>query len=101
MFTYAARKIMWRVKPFLTLTMRYFLLSIAVLTFWSMNNNDDFYMLAGTYTSGESEGIYVCKFNPANGKVVKFDSIKTSNPSYLSVSPDGKFVYAVNEDGKE
>lgn len=58
-------------------------------------------MLAGTYTSGGSEGIYVCKFNPANGKIVKVDSIKTSNPSYLSVSPDDKFVYAVNEDGKD
>jgi 6-phosphogluconolactonase len=57
----------------------------------------DYYMLVGTYTKGKSDGINVYKFNATNGTVQAVDSVKTSNPSYLAVSPNGKFVYAVNE----
>ncbi|PWU00764.1 MAG: 3-carboxymuconate cyclase [Bacteroidetes bacterium] len=56
------------------------------------------YMLVGTYTEGKSEGIYVYKFNSSIGTyeyVNKATGIK--NPSYLAVSPNHKFVYAVNE----
>ncbi len=55
-----------------------------------------YYMLVGTYTSGKSEGIYVYSFS-SSGEVNLVSSVKTSNPSYLVVSPDQKFVYAVNE----
>lgn len=55
------------------------------------------YMLVGTYTQGKSVGIYVYSFDTNSGSATIVDSIKTSNPSYLAVSPDQKFVYAVNE----
>jgi 6-phosphogluconolactonase len=55
-----------------------------------------YYMLVGTYTAGKSEGIYVYSFN-SKGEASLVSSVKTSNPSYLVVSPDQKFVYAVNE----
>ena len=55
-------------------------------------------MLVGTYTSGKSVGIYVYEFNSTSGAIRLVDSIATSNPSYLAVSPDQKMVYAVNED---
>jgi 6-phosphogluconolactonase len=55
-----------------------------------------YYMLVGTYTSGKSEGIYVYRFSNT-GEVSLASSIKISNPSYLAVSPNQKFVYAVNE----
>ena len=55
------------------------------------------YLLVGTYTSGKSEGIYVYKFNTATGDYKLFSVTKSSNPSYLAVSPDKKMVYAVNE----
>jgi 6-phosphogluconolactonase len=55
-----------------------------------------YFMLVGTYTSGKSEGIYVYSFSKT-GEVSLVSSVKTSNPSYLVVSPDQKFVYAVNE----
>jgi 6-phosphogluconolactonase len=58
----------------------------------------EFYLLIGTYTSGKSEGISVFKFNSLTGDAILSSSIKTSNPSFLTVSPDQKFVYAVNED---
>ncbi len=61
--------------------------------------NPIYYLLIGTYTTGsKSDGIYVYRFNPNKGEAT-FVS-KTSgvqNPSYIDISKDGKFVYAVNE----
>lgn len=56
------------------------------------------YLLIGTYTSGKSEGIHVYRFNEKTGEADSISSIKSSNPSFLTVSPDKKNVYAVNED---
>ncbi|HEY4150235.1 MAG TPA: lactonase family protein, partial [Chitinophagaceae bacterium] len=41
--------------------------------------------------------IYVYRFNSASGKSTLLSSTATSNPSYLAVSPNQHFVYAVNE----
>ena len=55
------------------------------------------YLLVGTYTSGKSEGIYVYHFNNDTGDFDSVSMVKTVNPSFLAASPNGKFVYAVNE----
>jgi 6-phosphogluconolactonase len=60
-----------------------------------------YYMLAGTYTNGKSIGVYVYNFDSNTGTATIIDSIKTSNPSYLAVSPNQKFVYAVNENAEK
>lgn len=64
----------------------------------------EYYMLVGTYDSPQSEGIYVYRFNTKNGIATKVNQIKTSNPSFIAVSPNEKFVYTVHEiapqDGK-
>ncbi len=59
--------------------------------------SQDKYLLIGTYTSGKSEGIYVYKFNTKTAENSLVSVTKTSNPSYLAVSPNKKVVYAVNE----
>jgi len=59
------------------------------------------YLLIGTYTSGKSEGIYVYKFNTQSGEFKFVSSAKADNPSFISVSPNEKFVYAVNENGDD
>ena len=58
-------------------------------------------LLVGTYTnSGKSEGIYVYTFNALNGQLKPKAVAKgVANPSFLSLSPDRKFLYAVNEAG--
>ena len=56
------------------------------------------YLITGTYTSGKSEGIYVSRFNSIDGSVKELSHVKISNPSFLTVSPDQRFVYAVQED---
>jgi 6-phosphogluconolactonase len=58
------------------------------------------YLLVGTYTTGTSKGIYVYKFNSATGDFDSVSMISTPNPSFLSVSGDEKFVYAVHEIAK-
>ena len=58
------------------------------------------YLLVGTYTTGKSGGIYVYHFDSKTGDFDSVSMIKTSNPSYLAVSPDGKFVYAANENAR-
>lgn len=61
-----------------------------------------FDLLIGTYTKGKSKGIYVYRFYAEKGKLAYLNEIDgVSNPSYLTLSGDNKFVYAVNEDGKD
>jgi 6-phosphogluconolactonase len=61
-----------------------------------------FYMLIGTYTQKGSKGIYVYRFNAADGTaewVSNTDSNTVASPSFLAITPDEKHVYAVNESG--
>ena len=54
-------------------------------------------MVVGTYTDGGSRGIYSCRFNQDTGEVERLDSLEMKNPSYLTVSEDKKYIYAVSE----
>ena len=54
-------------------------------------------LIIGTYDSHTSEGIYVYSFNQADGSAKELGHVKTSNPSFITVSPNKKYVYAVNE----
>ena len=73
---------------------------LSALSFTGMTQSNPLqYLITGTYASGKSEGIYVCEFNSNNGSYGEVSHIKSSNPSFLAVSPDEKFVYAVNENG--
>lgn len=61
----------------------------------------NYYLVIGTYTKGNSEGLYVYKMNTATGEVSYVSKATTANPSFLEISPDEKFVYAVNEDAND
>lgn len=55
-------------------------------------------VFVGTYTGGSSEGIYALRFDNRSGEVTgKILAAKSENPSFLVPSPDGRFLYAVNE----
>lgn len=73
--------------------------------------NKEFLLYAGTYTGfkyishgnpvsgSHSEGIYVSRFRPATGELTEAQlAAKMSNPSFLAVSPNQRFLYAVSED---
>ncbi|MFC5430408.1 lactonase family protein [Paraburkholderia denitrificans] len=56
-----------------------------------------FNLIVGTYTGGKGEGLYVYRFDTNTGEATPLSVAKTVNPSYLVVSRDARFVYAVNE----
>lgn len=63
-------------------------------------------IFVGTYTQnlgfvdGKASGIYTCRLDMATGELTVVDSIGgIANPSFLTVSPDKKYLYAVAENG--
>ncbi len=64
---------------------------------WS---NEDRVLYVGTYTAGKSEGIYVYRFDPNTGALNRSSSIKSVNPSFLTIDRSRRFLYAVNEVGE-
>ena len=73
----------------------------------------DSFVYVGTYTGfkyvhhskpygfGESrsKGIYVSRFHPATGELSEPElAAEVVNPSFLAISPDHRFLYAVSED---
>lgn len=63
----------------------------------SSGGADELTLLVGTYTNGNSHGIYTFRFNGNTGESRLLDSIALPNPSFLTVSADLKHVYAVSE----
>ena len=60
----------------------------------------DVHLLIGTYTGTGSKGIYVYRFNTATGKATWVSNTDSMvNPSFLTVSKNGKFLYSVSESG--
>lgn len=58
----------------------------------------DNYILIGTYTQTGSKGIYVYRFDEKTGKATWVSNTEDiQNPSYLAISANGNYVYAVNE----
>jgi 6-phosphogluconolactonase len=55
-------------------------------------------MLVGTYTGPSSRGIHAFRFDPSTGAIAPVGlAAETPNPSFLTSSADGRFVFAVNE----
>ncbi len=59
------------------------------------------YLLIGTYSPEDKAGIFVYDLNTETGKTEYVSSIPgLANPSYLAISDDEQFVYAVSENGE-
>src|SRR5665648_1100813 len=55
-------------------------------------------LYVGTYTQGMTNGSFVYKFNDQSGKLVDLEiPVVINNPSFLTISPNKKFLYAVGE----
>lgn len=62
---------------------------------------DEQLVFFGTYTQGDSQGVYVSRFQPQTGALSAPQLVaKTENPSFLALHPSGRFLYAVNEIAK-
>src|ERR1700761_5896137 len=56
----------------------------------------------GTYTQegSKSKGIYAYRFDPDSDQISPLGlAAETTNPSFVTLSPNGRFLYAVNEVG--
>ena len=56
-------------------------------------------LYVGTYTEGtRSDGIYLLRMDHRSGKLRQVASVNAgANPSFLTIHPTGRFLYAVNE----
>ncbi len=77
--------------------MKRFLLLTLALPSLLTSYSQEHYLIAGTYTGGKSEGLYVFQFNSSDGMLKEVSHAKTSNPSFVALSPDQRFVFAVHE----
>src|SRR5688572_33431282 len=60
--------------------------------------NGELLVYVGTYTSGKSEGIYLYRLNLSSGELKHVTTTKgVKDPSFLALSPNRRFLYAVNE----
>jgi 6-phosphogluconolactonase len=58
----------------------------------------EYIVYVGTNTHSKSKGIYAYRFQPSSGKVTPTGLVaETPNPSWLTVHPGLRYLYAVNE----
>jgi 6-phosphogluconolactonase len=88
------------------------LLAIVLLTSCAQNKAlikiaaNESIVFVGTYTknmgwvNGKGKGIYTCRMNNSTGELTIINTTTDiQNPSFLTVSPDKKYLYAVAENG--
>jgi len=52
----------------------------------------------GTYTSGDSEGIYVCRLDLSSGKLTLIKTVKDLvNPCFLAIDSQYSYLYSIDE----
>ena len=78
----------------------FYLLAVVISSFTANAQKANYNLVIGTYTApGKSEGIYVYDFNTATAELKQLSVEKNViNPSFLALTADKKFIYAVNED---
>ena len=59
-------------------------------------------LYVGTYSDRGSEGIYVLEFDRKTGKLSERQTVEDKDsPSFLTIHPNGKYLYAVYREGKD
>ena len=62
---------------------------------------EDDQLLVGSYTAGQSQGIYRLAFDSTTGQInaTPLQVVKSENPSWLTLSKDQRHLFVVNENG--
>ncbi|MGW8466386.1 lactonase family protein [Pseudomonas sp. CLCA07] len=62
---------------------------------------DEYQLLVGSYTAGQSQGIYRLNFDSSTGQINArpLQVVQSENPSWLTVSKDQRHLFVVNENG--
>ena len=90
-----------RICAFLTLFAFPFVLFAPARAQRSPAGTKDYLVYVGTYTTKQaSKGIYVYRFDSGSGQLKEIGlAAESTDPSFLAVHPNGKYLYAVNEVG--
>ena len=81
-------------------SLAFYLLAVAILflSTRAFARSPSYILYVGTYTQGESRGIYAYRFDEKTGRLSSLGlASETVNPSFITVDGGGKFLYAVNE----
>jgi 6-phosphogluconolactonase len=83
--------------------MRFPLILLLFLMTTALGSARELLVYIGTYTKTASKGIYVGRFDTETGRLGELSlAAEAANPSFIAVSPDRRFLYAVSEgDGAE
>jgi 6-phosphogluconolactonase len=63
------------------------------------NPQNKYVAYVGSYTHGSSEGIHLYDIDLTSGSMTERDVIPASNPSYLTISRNGKYLYTIEDEG--
>ncbi len=85
--------------------MKHLLWALLIISACTSNkkNTDLPIIFVGTYTQklghvdGKASGIYTCRMDTLTGALTVVDSVAIINPSFLTVSPNKKYLYSVGE----
>ena len=81
--------------------MRILKIVMAVAGLFSMScssvPSDTLTLVVGTYTSGDSRGIYTYELNLQTGLSRSLSMVESDNPSFLALSSSGDYLYSVSE----
>lgn len=80
----------------------FLLTAVYVATAVPAAHKDKYFVYVGTYTQegSTSKGIYAYRFDPESAQLTSIGlAAQTTNPSFLAVHPNHRFLYAVNEVG--
>ena len=79
--------------------LKYFLAGVLIMAITScMQKDSELFLFVGSYADATDPGINLFRFDVEKGTAVPVKSLSgIQDPSYLTVSRDGKFVYSVSE----
>lgn len=63
--------------------------------------NKRYIAYVGTYTHGSSRGIHIFDMDIQNGRMTERRVVPINNPSYLTISSNGRFLYSIADEGVE
>jgi len=75
--------------------------AMLISAFAPLAHGAEYLVYVGTYTNtGKSQGIYAYRFDSQSGKLESIGlAAQTVNPSYVTIHPNRKYLYAVSEVG--
>ncbi len=63
------------------------------------SNNNKYVAYVGTYTLEKSKGIHILDIDTQKGQLTPRKEIDINNPSYITLSHDGRFLYSIADEG--